>query len=341
LGAVSILFLCCGLSTYKRNLVWQTELDFWGDVIKKAPHKARGYNNYGIALAKKKRYQESINYFLRAIELDAHYADPYTNLAVAYGSLNMTDQEIAALRKAIAINPYSPEIYNNLGQALIKKCDLKNAEKALTVALKINPHYGKALYSLGNLYLLQNKLPEAWHYFKACCTQADFDTEAGYIAYGSSSLALDKLDEALFAYTKAVAINPDSYQAQYGLAGVYFKKQEYTNAEKIYTQLIRTHGHEDCLRFALAETYLFQGKAMQALEQYSIVKERTTAYPSVGIRIATCYELLGKRDKAYKELQTVLLQKEIPEDLKARAQKALAHMQQQAVRSHVFDDTTA
>ncbi|MGA9530548.1 MAG: hypothetical protein WBQ73_01525, partial [Candidatus Babeliales bacterium] len=59
------------LLSSQRNNVWSSGLALWGDAMSKAPRKARVYNNYGAALSQNyQRYEESIPYFLRAIDLD-------------------------------------------------------------------------------------------------------------------------------------------------------------------------------------------------------------------------------------------------------------------------------
>ena len=218
--ASTLLFMPLGITTYFTNTVWRSAKDFWGNVIDHAPLKARGYNNYGIALAEEKNYQSAIGYFMTALSLDKNYAQPYINLALVYNALNDSEKEIYCLRKALTLEHYSIELYNNLALVLIKNDRYAAAEKALKAALLINPHYGKALYHLGALYFKQDKLEQAWHYFKACCTEGDFDTELGFVSYGFTSYKLNKLDEAIFAYQKALACNPQSAEALQGLSAL-------------------------------------------------------------------------------------------------------------------------
>lgn len=48
----TLLIVVLGTATYSRNRVWTNELLFWQDVVKKAPNKAIGYHNRGLAYSK-------------------------------------------------------------------------------------------------------------------------------------------------------------------------------------------------------------------------------------------------------------------------------------------------
>ncbi len=56
-----------------RNKVWSSPVDFWYNIIKNAPNKARGYNNYGVSLSELNKHDEAIPYFQKAIAMDNKY----------------------------------------------------------------------------------------------------------------------------------------------------------------------------------------------------------------------------------------------------------------------------
>src|SRR5207249_2559265 len=83
-----LLAIPLAVSTTKRNIIWSSGLEFWGNIIQNAPGKARAYNNYGVDLSQKMhKFQESVPYFKKAIAMDGNYPDPCNNLAVAYAQL--------------------------------------------------------------------------------------------------------------------------------------------------------------------------------------------------------------------------------------------------------------
>lgn len=55
------LVAALGGTTYARNQVWTSELALWEDVVKKAPDKAIGYHNRGLAYSKLGYMEEALN----------------------------------------------------------------------------------------------------------------------------------------------------------------------------------------------------------------------------------------------------------------------------------------
>jgi len=118
-GLCLLIVLPVGVATYWRNKVWRSAEEFWFNIIQNAPGKARGYNNYGVALSEKGQFKESIPYYEMAIKMDPVYPDPLNNLAVASSCLGNVDGAINSLKRAISIQPYYPEGYNNLASFLM------------------------------------------------------------------------------------------------------------------------------------------------------------------------------------------------------------------------------
>jgi Tfp pilus assembly protein PilF len=171
------LSLPIGWATYERNKVWSSGEEFWLNVIKNAPGKARAYNNYAVALSEKGQYKESIPLYQKAIDMDGAYPDPLNNIAVAYSFIGDLDRAIEALKRSIMIQPLYPEAYNNLASFLITKKEYDQAVKFLDYAILIRPYYGKAFFNKGKIHLLKNEPEQAFECFKNACTKADLEIE--------------------------------------------------------------------------------------------------------------------------------------------------------------------
>ena len=61
------------------------------------------------------KYQQAIDNFNEAIELDPEYADVYNNRGVAYAILGDNDQAIADFNKVLEIEPNDTQAYLNRG----------------------------------------------------------------------------------------------------------------------------------------------------------------------------------------------------------------------------------
>jgi len=90
------VILLLSIGTYSRNRLWNNEVEFLIDCVKKSPNKARPYSNLGVAYFYEGAYDKSIEAAQKEIQLDPKWGDAYYNLGLTY-------QKMGDLNKAIAI----------------------------------------------------------------------------------------------------------------------------------------------------------------------------------------------------------------------------------------------
>jgi len=147
---------------------------------------AGSYNNRGIAYAKLNKYEQAIEDFSKAIELDPDFAEAYNNRGLSYAELNEHEQAIKDYDKAIELNPNYAVAYNNRGNAYAKLNKYKQAIEDYDRAIKLNPALAGAYNNRG-------------------------------IAYAK----LNKYERAIKDYGKAIELNPDFVEA-YGNRGIAY-----------------------------------------------------------------------------------------------------------------------
>lgn len=322
-----MLALPLGLATAQRNTVWSSGTEFWGNILKNAPGKARAYNNYGVELSQANKFEESIEYFKKAIDMDKQYHDPCNNLAVAYSQLGRTDEAIAALQEGLRINPYYPEAYNNIASFYLQKKDYELAERTLMTALKLRPYYGKAYYNLGRVYLEQNKTEIAWGFFKKACTEADLDTEVGFNMYGRVSIALNKNEDAIIAFERMVKLNPNNNETWFNLGNSYFAQNNFDKAINCYQNQVKLKPDDYRGWYNIGETCCKQERFSEALAAYAKLEKVKPDFPYAYLRSAQCYDNTGQRPKAIEQLQHIThLGDKAPQDLRTMAQTLIAQL---------------
>ncbi len=310
--------LCCsllGYSSYTRNKVWESPASFWRDITLKAPKKARGHNNLGVALAETGKVDEAIQCYQRAIKLDAYYTDPYNNLAVGYTHKGNIDKAILALNQAIALFPHYPEAHNNRGSLYLKKKNYEMAERDLKHAIKLRSHYGKAHYNLGRLYYSQNQSEKAWESFKNA-TQGDLDTVEGFHTLGQLSLRLKKHKYAVDSFEKMLVSlqrrphTPDNIEKEtsgyFNLANAYFMNKQHKKASALYQTLMRRKPFDARFVHNWGETLFTQGQIQKALTVFKRASSLPTTLPQTHLRIASCLEKLKRVDDAKNYLESLL-----------------------------------
>jgi tetratricopeptide (TPR) repeat protein len=303
----TVLAIPVGMATVERNTIWRSGVEFWGNMIKNAPGKARAYNNYGVELSQTyQKFDEAIEYFKKAIAMDNKYPDPCNNLAVAYSAIGKLDLAIEALKEGIKINPTYPEPYNNLASFYIQKKEYEVAQQLLKVSLELRPHYGKAYFNLGRIYLAQHKEEDAWHCFKDACTKADMDNDLGFSTFANLSMVLKKYDEAIMGYKKTLEYNPDFPEAMQNLGDAYSMAKRYEEAIPIYEALIKKPSVPPQVMFNLGQAYAALHNPERALTCYKKIEQFSTMQPLISLRAAECLVQMGQSEQAKETLQHFL-----------------------------------
>jgi len=297
-------------------------INFFVDRIRMG--KAEAYNNYGVGLTEDlKKYNDSIPYFKKAIELKSNYADPWNNLSVAYAALNKHDEAIDAIQQSLDINLFYPTGYNNLSSFLIIKKDYEGAIKNANKALALRPGYGKAWLNKGRALIEQGKEQEALECFKNACMEADLNTDFGFSSYAQVAMKVKAYDEAIKAYQYLKQINPDFQDVDFNLANAYFLNDQCDKAISMYKRLLEGNPSDFRIRYNLGEAYLKKSDYKQALDCYNQVQQYAHMLPRVGLRIAECYDKLGNQEKSKKMLVKVAENNRLPQDVKKIAQNQL------------------
>ncbi len=329
--AVPLCFL-----TMQRNNVWRSGTEFWDNVIKNAPGKARAYNNYGVELSQiYKEYEKAIPYFKKAISMDSNYPDPCNNLAVCYSHIGNIDGAIEALKKGLHINPYYPEGYNNLASFFLRKKEYEKAAKALRTALHLRPYYGKAYFNLGRLYAEQGKQEQCLECFKKACTIADLDNEFGFTTYGNACFQQKKFDQAIWAFGKVLEYNPNNMDALFNLGNTYYLAKQYDHAKTIYQRMIQIRPDDIRVWYNLGETLFAQNKIDEALNCFKRVEPHKEELPNVLIRLAGCHEKKGDPVAAHKLLEQAVRGKRVPTQMKIKARQLLVQLEQHYPQTQV------
>ena len=327
ISTLFLLLLPIGTGTYYRNTVWRTAEEFWHDIVKKAPLKARGHNNYGVALSEAGKVDKAIKHYKTAISLDRYYSDPLSNIAVAYSMKNEIDSAIEALNMALLINPSYPEAFNNIGTLYLSKKDYVKAEEYLNKAIELRPYYGKAYYNKGRLYMEKNDEQTAWTFFKKA-TQGDLDTPEGFFTLGQLSIRLQKYEEAAAAFEKIISLGVKEQAVHFNLANSYYMLKRFDDAEKIYAYLVSENPVDGRYVYNLAETYLSKKEFEKALVTFQKVLAMPNAPGQAHLRMVACLENLNKTAEVDKYLEE-LLRAQAPDDFKQaiRNQKAQIELQ--------------
>lgn len=169
-------------------------------------------------------------------------------------------------------------------------------------ALTLRPHYGKAYFNWGRVYWEQGQQEKAWGYFKHACTKADLDNDFGFYNFGTASFAMKKYTDAIWAYEKTLALNPDYPDAAFNLGNAYFYTQQFEKAIAAYRTALNTNPKEMRAWFNLGEAFFVTERIDNALNCYAKFVHTKQLFPQAVLRIAACYEKKQNPNQAYRVL---------------------------------------
>jgi tetratricopeptide (TPR) repeat protein len=250
LATVSVVF--AGLA-FARNVVWQSEVSLWEDVIQKGPMKARGYNGLGLAYLDMHRYDRAIGQFEKAITLYPSYGSAFNNLGNAFYQSGLYDRAIEAETRAIALEPNNPVFYFGRGVSRASRGDYEGAIADYTRAISIDSGYADAYNNLGSVYHLRGEFPLAIaQYSKAIAL--DSGNALFFCNRGLAYAGNGELDMAIRDYTQAIALEP-------GLVSAYSSRGAAYSLEDRYVQAINDFDRAISLQPGNAELYAGRGVA--------------------------------------------------------------------------------
>lgn len=147
--------------TWQRAHVWSSGLALWEDSVSKSPNKYRPRFQYAYALYHEQRCTEAAEQYSKAAVLDQRPGERLiVDWALALDCAGRTSEAVEKLRAAVETHP-TGVVYMNLAMFYGKTGRNEEALAALAEAEKQNPRFAQIYAFRGNVYLSQNKVPEA------------------------------------------------------------------------------------------------------------------------------------------------------------------------------------
>ena len=142
-------------------------------IAKEAIHFKDKWTLYriGQSLMNIKKYNKSLPYLKKAVQLAPFHIDFSQKLASNYTQLGMSSEAHQLLIKLVELHPKNASIQNDLGFAIVMNAqrgqgNFSNSEKHFINALNLNPDLISALENITSLYLNTGNKIKAKHYLQ-------------------------------------------------------------------------------------------------------------------------------------------------------------------------------
>ena len=124
------------------------------------------HNNLGQRYQKQGKYEEAIEEFKKAIELNPRMTTAMNNLAICYSKLGRFQEAEKVYLKVIELHPQDAYAMNNLAVMYMESGRFDAAKRFAKRAIETEPNYANAYLTMGAIYANGGEFEEAERYFK-------------------------------------------------------------------------------------------------------------------------------------------------------------------------------
>lgn len=172
------------IATVMRHEVWRTEINMWRDASEKSPHKARPFQNLGVAYFEKGRLEESAESSRTATLLAPYALVGYRNLGRVENVRGRYREALEALLVATSLAPDDYVSLYELGLAYEGLGDTEHGKVVVLRAIQIAPDYRPARLLMGILYFKLQRFNEALEQLKIAEAMAPLNSvQRSFVAH--------------------------------------------------------------------------------------------------------------------------------------------------------------
>jgi serine/threonine-protein kinase len=155
------------------------------------------------------KYEEAVEKFQRALDLEPTSDEAYRGLGSAYEELGLFNEAEKIYKKAIELKPEYWAGYSYLGMMYFWRCRYSEAAEQFIQVTKLVPDHFFGYSNLGAVYLHEGNYSEAIRVLEL--SAALRPTEEAFSNLGTAYFYLGKFSEAAAAYEKAIGLDERNY----------------------------------------------------------------------------------------------------------------------------------
>ena len=218
--------------TVKQNGYWQDPMTFFKRTLQYSPYSYRVYNGMGVKYDEAGDKDMALAAYKRSIELNPQNAFALNNLGQLYISMGRNEEAEAVIRKAMDIEPGSAFMPNSMGKLYSAMGKYEEAIRYFKKAIELNPGYSVAYNNRGGIYCLLGRYGEAVEFLNKAIKINPSSAGPYYYNLGVAYSGMNKPDDAIAAYEKAVSFDQKDPDTHYNLAVLYYRSNRMDKASR-------------------------------------------------------------------------------------------------------------
>lgn len=308
--------------------------------INKFPDYEKFYRLAGIICQKESRYDESIQFFEKSIELSKSDADDFNNLAIAYSRIRKNEKAIQTLLSGLALHPSNLELSSNLALIYHLQNNFTEAQKYYEISLQVDrtsqevatnyTHLLNQSKQFGATIKLCDQFEEAGILNNQLRLQRAFAFEKingfenalndYYLVYEDDKnmpelifkigFIHEKLKNWISAeqyYREALLQKSNYSEAMFCLAGILHRLNKYDEAVDLYEKLLDTALNRADVLCNYAITLVEEFRFDEALKKYNEALRSAPEDPMIHLNKATLLLYMKRYTEAWQEYEYRLL----------------------------------
>jgi superkiller protein 3 len=255
------------------NGAFEQSVEYYNQALEMDSEFAAAYNNAGVSLQRMNRFADAIKYFGRAIDIDPTLAAAYNNTGNALYRQRRFGEAVDYYQKAIDLDPANAMAYNNIGVAYK---DLKQYEQAIDYfnqAIEIAPADAMAYCNMGNVYQNQQDYAQAIAWYEQSVA-VDSLYANGWYNMGAAYDKLKQYPQAALCYQKAAAIDKYDATACYSAGLAHQNMGNYEDAVEWYGKAIAADPNFLAAYSGMGNAYFKLGNPDKQAECYAEAARR-------------------------------------------------------------------
>jgi len=254
----------------------------------------------GDAKLNDKDFEEAIEEFRKAIELDPESADAHHALGLAYLKTGEKVKALKALKEATRLRPDWPEAHYDLGQAYYDFGDYKSAAGSFEEAIRLRPDFFDALIELSATYQHSGLHPRSVEVLRRAVLLRPDHIDAK-IALGRALLLSAQPQEAMEILEEVVRLNPANALAYSMLGESYRSLGKFEEALNALNQALRISPEDPVALNYLGTLFESLDRQQDAIAVYKQAIVAKPDYAETHYNLALLLLSLGDRNQADRE----------------------------------------
>lgn len=226
----------------------------------------RAHYYLGLALMGDRRYDDAIEIFGLALDLDPTHLQAHISLGNSYLLMGDTGEALAEFYRSLKLRPEFPAGLDGVARVYEATGEIERSIGYFMRAIESNRGYAEAYTNLGDLYLRENRLDEAVRLLEeAIDIRPDFAPGLNRLALGYARLGLH--NEAVATIERAIELQPGAPVHRATLGQIELEMTLISSAEESFNEALEIDEYLPDAREGMAEVHRYRGEWEEAVAQ--------------------------------------------------------------------------